>query len=119
MRKRFRVLAVPLLAAGLSPAAFTQGGAQTQPTDPTAQAPTTPAPGASASASSAAAGTMFSGSIVREKSAYVLKTGNTVYNLDDQDKAKEHKGKNVKVTGSLDKSTNTIHVEKIEAATAM
>ena len=38
------------------------------------------------------------------------------HELDDQDKAKEHAGEKVKVAGTLDKATNTIHVEKIEAA---
>jgi hypothetical protein len=140
MTTRLSLLAIPCLAAVLLPAALAQGGAQPQPTDPTAQSPATPAqttpptfpePGptqtpdaqAPQSSSSAAntsdAGRMFAGSIVRQKSAYVLKSGNTAYKLDNQTQAKEYKGKNVKVTGSLDTSTNTIHVEKIEPATAM
>ncbi len=38
------------------------------------------------------------------------------YQLDDQEKPKEFAGQKVKVTGTYDKATNTIHVEKIEAA---
>jgi type 1 fimbria pilin len=38
------------------------------------------------------------------------------YQLDDQDKPKEFAGQKVKVTGTYDKATKTIHVEKIEAA---
>lgn len=37
------------------------------------------------------------------------------YELDDQDKAKTFAGQNVKVIGTFDTATKTIHVEKIEA----
>ena len=36
--------------------------------------------------------------------------------LDDQDNAKKYEGKQVKVTGTFDTASNTIHVTKIEAA---
>ena len=36
--------------------------------------------------------------------------------LDDQDKAKSYEGKQVKVTGTFDTASNTIHVTNIEAA---
>jgi hypothetical protein len=38
------------------------------------------------------------------------------YQLDDQSKAKKYEGKEVKVTGSFDANSNTIHVDSIEAA---
>ncbi len=38
------------------------------------------------------------------------------YQLDDQEKPKEFAGQKVKVTGTYDSKTKTIHVEKIEAA---
>jgi Protein of unknown function (DUF5818) len=38
----------------------------------------------------------------------------TVYQLDDQKAPMDYAGDNVKVTGTLDKATNTIHVEKID-----
>jgi len=41
----------------------------------------------------------------------------TTYKLDDQEKAKQYVGKNVKVTGTLDAATNTIHVAAIEEGT--
>ena len=140
MTNHFKLLAVACLGAFLLPAAYAQGGAQSQPADPTAQSPTTPAqttpptfpepaptasPDAKASPSSDVASTtpdgtkMFTGSIAKQKSGFALKAGNNSYKLDDQSKAKEYKGKNVQVTGSLDKSTNTIHVEKIEASASM
>jgi uncharacterized protein DUF5818 len=39
-----------------------------------------------------------------------------VYELDDQQKPEQFAGKKVKVTGTYDKSTKTIHVANIEAA---
>ncbi len=39
----------------------------------------------------------------------------TTYQLDDQDKPREFAGQKVKVTGSYDKATMTIHVESIQA----
>ncbi len=49
---------------------------------------------------------------------YVLQNtaGKTPYQLDDQEKAKQFDGQNVKVTGTLDTTTNTIHVVEIQAA---
>ena len=63
----------------------------------------------------------FMGTIGQSKGTLVLKTGyatkdpnsKTTYKLDDQEKAKQYVGKNVKVTGTLDASTNTIHVSDI------
>src|SRR5690242_3444279 len=40
----------------------------------------------------------------------------TIYELDDQSKLEEFAGKDVKVTGELDKATKTIHVTGIKAA---
>jgi len=39
----------------------------------------------------------------------------TVYKLDDQQKPVQFAGEKVKVTGTLDKATNTIHVTDIKA----
>jgi hypothetical protein len=41
---------------------------------------------------------------------------NITYQLDDQGKAKPFAGQKVKISGSYDAKTKTIHVEKIEAA---
>jgi Protein of unknown function (DUF5818) len=40
----------------------------------------------------------------------------TIYELDDQTKPEEFAGKDVKVTGTLDSGTKTIHVVSIKAA---
>jgi hypothetical protein len=60
----------------------------------------------------------FSGKISKSKGKYVLEDtrANSSYILDDQKTAKKYDGKAVLVTGTLDTSNNTIHVQKIEAA---
>ena len=66
----------------------------------------------------------FVGTIGKTHGDYVLKSGyatrnpdaKTTYKLDDQEKAKEFAGKNVKVSGTLDAATNTIHVTEIKPA---
>jgi hypothetical protein len=58
----------------------------------------------------------FSGQIVKESGALVLKDPVTKvsYKLDDPAKAKPYMGKHVKVTGKLEMSSNTIEVNSIE-----
>jgi len=60
----------------------------------------------------------FNGTIVKEKGKLVLKdtAANVSYQLDDQEKAKQFVGKQVRVTGKLDLNTNLIHVDNIEGA---
>jgi len=79
-----------------SPAA--SGQTQTQPTDTGNQ-----------SARS------FEGKISKSGDKLVLQESSTQtsYQLDDQDKAKQFQGKNVKVMATLDPNTNTLHVVDI------
>jgi hypothetical protein len=58
----------------------------------------------------------FTGTIVKEKGALMLKdsASNVSYKVDDDSKVKEYEGKQVKVTGTLDSSTNVIHVDSIQ-----
>jgi Protein of unknown function (DUF5818) len=61
----------------------------------------------------------FTGRVVKEDGKVVLKdpvTKNT-YQIDDATKVKSYMGKQVKVTGKLDMSTNTIQVDSIEPLT--
>jgi len=65
-------------------------------------------------------GQTFLGKIVKAPNGqYALlmddQSGKGVY-LDNQDKAKEFEGKNVKVTGVLDAATGIVHVTAIELA---
>ena len=58
----------------------------------------------------------FSGRIVKSKDQFVLKdkSSNNTYKLDRQDIAKQYRGKDVKVSGTLDSANNTIRVSTIE-----
>ena len=96
------VLAVSLM--GISIQALAQQRPEQQP-----QPPQQPAAGMQQSQS-------FSGTITKSGSNFVLKdeATKTSYTLDNAEEAKQYVGKNVRVTGSLDPSTNMIHVEKIE-----
>ena len=65
----------------------------------------------------------FAGKITKlQDGKYVLVTGQTTdghlsgHFLDNQDEAKKYDGKQVKVTGTLEAASNTIHVTKIENA---
>jgi hypothetical protein len=55
---------------------------------------------------------------VKSGSTFVLydATTKTAYNLDDQKKPEAFAGQNVKVTGTLDAATKTIHVTSIAAS---
>jgi hypothetical protein len=75
-----------------------------------------PAAGADAQTQDAKA---FTGRVVKQDGKVVLKdpiTKNT-YQIDDASKVKAYMGKQVKVTGKLDMSSNTIHVQNIEPLT--
>ncbi len=98
------------LLAVLLPNLFAQNR-PSQPIDPTAQAPATRAP--------ATPPRVYMGAIVQNGDSYVLKAGNQQYLLDSQKKARKYKGKDVKITGTLDKTKNLIHVEKIDASPSM
>jgi len=58
------------------------------------------------------------GRIVQMDGKYVLQDNGSqsTLQLDDQDKAKQFEGQDVKVTGTLDTATHTIHVKDIQAA---
>ena len=88
---------------------------------PSAQSPSAQSPSAQQSPSpTAQSAQTFTGEIAKSKSGdkLVLKdmASKTEYELDDQDKAKTYEGKSVKVTGTLDAQTNTIHVSDIQPA---
>ena len=55
---------------------------------------------------------------VKNGGKYVLYDSSTkkTYQLDDQKKGQQFAGEKVKVTGSYDKATNSLHVTDIEAA---
>jgi hypothetical protein len=61
---------------------------------------------------------VFTGKVMEAKGQLVLMDTATkaTYVLDDQEKAKPFKGKTVKVTGTLEAASNTIHISNIEPA---
>jgi hemolysin activation/secretion protein len=58
----------------------------------------------------------FTGSVIKEKGRIVLKDPVTKmsYQFAEQPKAKQYLGRQVKVIGQLDVSSNTIHIDSIE-----
>src|SRR5216117_1278405 len=131
MKKTLTVVAILALVATMLPAAFAQTSDQTSPsssapaasspaeTSPAQTSPSTPDQSSSAQGSASAAsqdGESFTGTVVKSGDKYVLKTGAGTYQIDDQDKAKQFEGKQVKVSGNLDKATSTLHVTDIQAA---
>jgi uncharacterized protein YdeI (BOF family) len=59
---------------------------------------------------------IFSGTIIKSGDNYVLSdaANKLSYVLDDAQKASQYEGKKVKVTGTVDVASNTIHVETIQ-----
>jgi hypothetical protein len=57
----------------------------------------------------------FTGSISKGVSGYFLKVSDVMfYKLDNESKVKDYEGKKVEVTGTLEPSTNLIHVQSIK-----
>lgn len=57
----------------------------------------------------------FTGTIIKDGNRYVLKvSSNSVYQLDDQERAKQYEGKQVKIAGTLDATGNSLHIGSIE-----
>ena len=102
---------IPVLAQTQQPSQQDppQSPTQTQPTQPQA----TPSSSDSMPQSQA-----FTGTIVKSSDGYMLQddTNKTSYKLDNAKQAKKFSGKNVKVTGTLDSASNTIHVTDVQAA---
>ena len=59
---------------------------------------------------------IFSGTILKNGDSYVLSdaANKLAYVLDNAEKASPYEGKKVKVTGTVDVASNTIHVETIQ-----
>lgn len=130
MKACISVCATVAFAMALTSVSFAQT-APAQPQDPTAQSPSSPAtPGAKRppdegqkpsegeSSAPASSGKIrpFMGTVVHENGGFFLRAGDLEYKLDDQTEARRYEGRSVKVTGSLEKQSNTIHVQKIEAS---
>ncbi len=91
---------------------------QTPTSQQPSQTPNTTTPSSTAASASSDARS-FVGSIAKTDGKFVLHTSGTDYQLDDQAQAKKFNGKDVKVTGQLDQSSNTIRVQSIEPSSSM
>ena len=132
--KRASLILIAVFAMVMLPSAFAQStpsqspdpnmqpsatpSQQTPSAQDPSQTPTTSNPTSSGSSASDAARS-FVGSIAKTGGKFVLHTGGTDYQLDDQAQAKKFNGKDVKVTGQLDQSSNTIKVQSIEPSSSM
>ena len=56
------------------------------------------------------------GTVVRRQDNYFLRAGDLEYKLDDAISARRYEGRSVKVLGNLEKQSNTIHVQTMEAS---
>jgi len=95
MKKHVGSLCTLALLAGSLPSLFAQGSQPSQPVDPTAQAPATPAPATpptfptSEAKPQRADVRVYMGTIVEDGDAYVLKTANEKYLLDQSKESQE------------------------------
>jgi len=73
-------------------------------------------PPASTQQQSAPKTKIYSGTILKNGDGYVLSdaANKLSFILDDTEKASHYEGKKVKVTGTVDVASNTIHVETIQ-----
>jgi Protein of unknown function (DUF5818) len=128
MKARMGVLSTLALLAVLLPNLLAQGNQPSRQEDPTAQAPATRAPATPPTFPTSEAKKkqsdrpdvrVYMGTIVQNGDSYVLKAGNEQYLLESQKNVQKYKGKDVKITGTLDKAKNLIHVEKINVSPSM
>jgi Protein of unknown function (DUF5818) len=97
------------------PTSDTQNAQQPTADQQGTQQPSSPSQDSSTSMQTSQ-GSSFTGTVVKAGGKYVLKTSDMNYQLDDQQKAKQFVGQQVKVNGTLDSNTSTIHVSDISPA---
>ncbi len=87
---------------------------QSQPApDPTPNTHTAQAPNSTETSTSPAQ--TFTGTISKEADSFTLKVSDTTsYKLDNQEQVQQYVGQRVRVTGTLDSTSNLIHVEHVE-----
>jgi Protein of unknown function (DUF5818) len=117
----FRSLGLVALVVGV--ASIPLHAQQPSSQDPVAQSQPTPAQSQPSmteqSTQPQQPGQLFVGTIAKSKGSVVLKADAGIsYKLDKTDEAMQFVGKTVKVTGTLDSATNTIHVTNIAPPTS-
>lgn len=109
------------LFAQQTPSTQTPSTQSTPSQSPSSQTPATPDASSmpqhdqTSAGSSQQSARSFEGKIQKSGDKLVLQDSatSTSYQLDDQDKAKQYEGKNVKVMGTVDSASNTLHVVDI------
>jgi len=103
-----------LLGLGMNLSAQQTPSAQ-DPSGSAAQQQTQPQTQQPVDAQSSQAARSFEGKITKAGDKLVLQdaSSQSSYQLDDQDKAKQFEGQSVKVTATMDPTTNTLHVVDI------
>jgi hypothetical protein len=124
-----KVLGSSLLAAILVSCAFGQNStAPSEPQDPTAQAPATQPQGipptfpksdtrtetSSSRKAIASRSQPFTGTVVHEGDSYKLRDGDVEFKLDSSPRVRKLVNQRVKITGTLDQSNSTIHIESVK-----
>ena len=123
-----RILAILVFSFAMATLSFAQQGQAPVPPDPTANAPAQTTPPtfpegqtakspAKSTTSKAGKTNVFRGIVVSQDGAYVLKSGDLVYKLDDQAQAKNYEGQKVRIDGSIDKQSNTVRIQSIGTQT--
>ena len=91
----------------------TQPAQNPTPSQPPASSPSTEPQSSSQGQTSTAQ--VFTGTVSKQADNFVLQvSASTSYKLDDQSQVQQHEGRRVRVTGTLDRSMNLIHVDRIE-----
>ncbi len=122
MKRLLSIVAVlGLTGLGIASAQQTPSSTQSPSSSQTTQAPAdqnSSMPSSATSATSSQAAKSFEGKIEKSGDKLVLKdsASGSSYQLDDQSKAKQFQDQNVKVMGTLDSATNTLHVSDISPA---
>ena len=76
--------------------------------------PQTPQPNAPQTQQQQTPTQTFTGKVVKNGDKYVLRAGESSYQLDDQNSAKQFEDKDVRIVGTIEAGSNTIHIVKIE-----
>ena len=108
-------LGVNLLAQEMpSPEPVQPAQTQSTPSDKEAS-PGSPAGQSADTSASGPSARSFKGRIEQSGDKLILSNSEsqTAYQLDDQKKAKRYQGRDIKVIGTLDSTTNTVHVIEI------
>lgn len=83
--------------------------------NPTPSQPSTPGAPDTASQNQEPTAQTFTGTVSKDADNFVLKVSDTTsYKLDNQQQVQQYQGQHVRVTGTLERSLNLIHVDRIE-----